>query len=95
LGARRRVKLSPFAELHFRCNGSSNKGFEMNRGIAVALLVGGIVLAIFGISAADSFSSDVSRFFNGKPTDEAMWMLIGGAAAAAIGLFGLIRRGKA
>ena len=67
----------------------------MNRGIAIALLVGGIVLAIFGISAADSFSSDVSRFFNGHPTDKAMWMLIGGAVAAALGLFGLVRRGKA
>jgi hypothetical protein len=67
----------------------------MNRGIAIALLVGGLVLAIFGISAADSFSSDVSRFFSGKPTDKAMWMLIGGAAAVAVGLFGLMRRGKA
>jgi len=67
----------------------------MKRGIAIALLVGGIVLAIFGISAADSFSSDVSRFFSGQPTDKAMWMLIGGAAAVAVGLFGLLRRGKA
>ena len=67
----------------------------MNRGIAIALLVGGIVLAIFGISAADSFSSDVSRFFSGKPTDKAMWMLIGGIAAVAVGLFGVMRRGKA
>ena len=67
----------------------------MNKTIAIALLVGGIVLAIFGISAADSFSSDVSRFFSGKPTDKAMWMLIGGAVAVAAGLFGLIRRGKA
>ena len=67
----------------------------MNKGIAVALLVGGIVLAIFGISAADSFGSDVSRFFSGHPTDKAMWMLIGGVAAVAVGLFGLVRRGKA
>jgi hypothetical protein len=67
----------------------------MNRAIAVALLVGGIVLAIFGITAADSFGSDVSRFFTGNPTDKAMWMLIAGAAAVAVGLFGLVRRGKA
>ena len=67
----------------------------MNRGIAIALLVGGIVLAIFGISAADSFSSDVSRFFTGHPTDKAMWMLIGGAAAAVVGLVGLLRHSKA
>lgn len=67
----------------------------MNRGIAIALLAGGIVLAIFGISAADSFSSDVSRFFTGHPTDKAMWMLIGGVAAAVVGLVGLLRHSKA
>lgn len=67
----------------------------MNKAIAMALLIGGIVLAIFGISAADSFGSDVSRFFTGHPTDKAMWMLIGGVTAAAVGLFGVMRRGKA
>ncbi len=67
----------------------------MNKGLAIALLVGGIVLAIFGISAADSFSSDFSRFFTGKPTDKAMWMLIGGIVAAVIGLFGVMRGAKA
>ena len=66
----------------------------MNKGIAIALLVGGIVLAIFGISAADSFSSNFSRFFTGHPTDKAMWMLIGGIVAAVIGLFGLMRGAK-
>jgi hypothetical protein len=66
----------------------------MNKGIAVALLVGGLVLAIFGISASESFGSDISRFFTGHPTDKAMWMLIGGVAAVAVGLFGLTRRVK-
>lgn len=66
----------------------------MNKALAIAILVGGIVLAIFGISASDSFSSDFSRFFTGKPTDKAMWMLIGGAAAVAVGSFGLIRAPK-
>lgn len=61
----------------------------MNKAIAIALLVGGIVLIIFGVSATDSFSSDVSRFFTGSPTDKAIWMLIGGIAAAVVGLFSL------
>ena len=66
----------------------------MNKLVSVALLVGGIVLIILGISAADSLSSDVSRFFTGSPTDKAVWMLIGGIAAASIGLFGTMRGAK-
>ena len=66
----------------------------MNKGIAIALLVGGIVLAIFSINTTNSFSSDVSRFFTGSPTDKAVWMLIGGIAAAVLGLFGMLRGAK-
>ena len=66
----------------------------MNKLVSVALLVGGIVLIILGISAADSLSSDVSRFFTGSPTDKAMWMLIGGSVAAVIGLLGTLRGTK-
>lgn len=66
----------------------------MNRGISVALLVVGIVLLIWGVSATESFSSDVSEFFTGSPTDKAVWLLIGGIAAAIVGLFGLLRGPK-
>ena len=66
----------------------------MNKIVSLALLVGGVVLIIFGIQATDSFSSDVSRFFTGSPTDKAVWMLIGGIVAAVIGLFGTMRGGK-
>jgi len=58
----------------------------MNKIVSLALLVGGVVLIIFGIQATDSFSSDVSRFFTGSPTDKAVWMLIGGIVAAIAGL---------
>jgi uncharacterized membrane protein YidH (DUF202 family) len=63
----------------------------MNRIVSIALLVGGIVLMIFGINATNSFSSDVSRFFSGSPTDKAIWMLMGGIIAAVIGLVGTLR----
>jgi uncharacterized membrane protein YidH (DUF202 family) len=62
----------------------------MNRIVSIALLVGGIVLMIFGINATNSFSSDVSRFFSGSPTDKAIWMLIGGIIATVIGLVGTL-----
>lgn len=59
--------------------------------ISLALFVGGILLIIFGINAADSLSSDVYNFFTGNPTDEAIWMLIGGVVLVAVGSFGTLR----
>jgi hypothetical protein len=46
---------------------------------------------IFGVAATKSFSSDISRFFTGTPTDKAIWMLIGGIVVTIIGLAGLLR----
>ena len=66
----------------------------MNKIVSLALLVGGVVLIIIGISATNSFSSDVSRFFTGSPTDKAVWMLIGGIVAALVGLTGALRGSK-
>ena len=63
----------------------------MNKLISLAILAGGIVLVVFGVAATESFSSDVSRFFTGSPTDKAIWMLIGGVVATVIGLAGLLR----
>jgi hypothetical protein len=61
----------------------------MNKLISLAILAGGIVLVVFGVAATKSFSSDVSRFFTGSPTDKAIWMMIGGIVAIIVGLAGL------
>jgi hypothetical protein len=66
----------------------------MNKIVSLALLIGGVVLIIIGINATNSFSSDVSRFFTGSPTDKAVWMLIGGIVAAVAGLIGTLRGSK-
>ena len=66
----------------------------MNKAVSLALLVGGVVLIIIGVNATKSFSSDVSRFFTGSPTDKALWLLIGGIVLGAAGLFGTMRGGK-
>ena len=66
----------------------------MNKIVSLALLVGGVVLIVVGVNATNSFSSDVSRFFTGSPTDKAVWMLIGGSVAAIVGLAGTLRGGK-
>ena len=66
----------------------------MNRAVSLAILAGGIFLTIFGVAASKSFSSDISRFFTGSPTDKAIWMLVGGVVAIIIGLVGLLRGSK-
>ena len=66
----------------------------MNKIISLIFLLGGVALIIAGFNATNSFSSDVSRFFTGSPTDKAVWMLIGGTLAAIIGLAGTLRSWK-
>lgn len=66
----------------------------MNKVLSVALLAVGILLLVFGANATDSFSSDVSRFFTGSPTNKAVWMLIGGILASVSGLVGIFRTAK-
>ena len=67
----------------------------MNKIISLIFLIGGVALIIAGFNATNSFSSDVSRFFTGSPTDKAVWMLIIGTFAAVIGAAGIVRRSKA
>jgi len=63
----------------------------MNKAVSLVILAAGIVLVIYGVAATESFSSDISRFFTGTPTDKAIWMMIGGVVAIIIGLVGLLR----
>ncbi|GDY14257.1 hypothetical protein LBMAG53_31350 [Planctomycetota bacterium] len=63
----------------------------MNKAASLILLIAGIALAIFGLMAMDSFSSSVSRFFTGSPTDKSVWMLIGGVVLIAVSGFGFLR----
>jgi len=63
----------------------------MNKVVSLVILAAGIVLVVFGVAATESFSSDISRFFTGSPTDKAIWLLIGGIVAIIIGLAGLLR----
>ena len=62
----------------------------MIKAAALALLAGGILLTIFGVTAMNSASSDLSRFFTGAPTDRAVWMLVGGIVMLVAGLAGLM-----
>ena len=66
----------------------------MNKIIFAGVLAAGVVLIVLGVSATNSFSSDVSRFFTGSPTDKAVWLLIGGLVAVTLGGVGLVRGPK-
>ena len=57
----------------------------MNRILGLSLLIVGILLTIMGITEMDSFSSEVSRFFTGNPTDRSMWLLVGGIGTIMVG----------
>ncbi len=63
----------------------------MNKQISIAILVVGIILVIYGVAALDSFSSDMSRFFTGAPTDKTIWLMIGGIVAIIVGSSGMFR----
>lgn len=63
----------------------------MNKLLSLIILGIGVALLVYGAIAADSISSDLSRFFTGEPTDETVWLLLGGAVATIVGLVGLMR----
>jgi hypothetical protein len=68
----------------------------MTRFLGLALFVVGIVLLAFGISASDSIGSEFSRFVTGKPTDKAIWLLMGGVVSLVLGVGGMMsHRGMA
>lgn len=67
----------------------------MNKPLSIALLVIGVILLIYGISAGDSVASNVKETVTGTPTDKSMWLIIGGVVAVILGGFGMLRGGKA
>ncbi|HWD19427.1 MAG TPA: DUF3185 family protein [Verrucomicrobiae bacterium] len=63
----------------------------MNKALSIGVLIAGVVLIVFGVSASNSFGSSVSRAFTGAPTDKAVWMLVGGIIMAVAGLVFTLR----
>ena len=57
----------------------------MSKPVSLALFVIGVILLVLGMTAADSFASQVSEFFSGSPTDKAIWLLIDGVFCTMVG----------
>ena len=67
----------------------------MNKPLAIAILVAGVILLAFGFNAGESFASEAKEAFTGTPTDKSIWLIILGAIAIIIGGFGSFsRRGR-
>lgn len=58
-----------------------------NKLIGLVLLVVGLILLYFGWQASQSVGDQVAEAFTGRFTDETLWFLIGGAAAAVAGAY--------
>ena len=63
----------------------------MKKAISAGLLIGGLILLYYGYQESQSLASEVDEFITGSPSDNSMWMMIGGAIAAVVGLVGLVR----
>jgi hypothetical protein len=61
------------------------------RVFGLVLLVGGIILIIVGVTASRSVADSLSSWFTGHFTRSTMWYLIGGGAAAVVGLVLTVR----
>lgn len=63
----------------------------MKKTLSAGLLIGGILLLYFGYNEYQSFQSEVDQFFGGSGSQQGIWMMAGGAAAAIAGVAGLLR----
>ena len=63
----------------------------MKKIISVVLLVGGLLLLYFGYGEYQSLGSEIDQALGGSGSSQAIWMLVGGAAATVGGLVGLLR----
>jgi uncharacterized membrane protein len=54
--------------------------------IGIVLLIVGVIVLIIGMNSSHSVADQVSNTFSGRFTQATMWYIIGGIAAAVIGL---------
>ena len=66
-------------------------GTTLNRSLLIVCLVIGVIALTLGVIASESIGSEFSRLFTGRPTDRAIWLLIGGGITTAGGVIGLAR----
>jgi hypothetical protein len=66
----------------------------MRRFAGIALLAVGIILVVWGATASQSVSSDISRVFTGAVTNKAIYLILGGTVALTAGASLATGRGR-
>lgn len=59
---------------------------------AIAFLIVGVILLVFGFNASESVASEVSNAVTGAPTDKSIWLIALGALGVLVGGFWLFVR---
>jgi hypothetical protein len=59
---------------------------------SVALLVVGLILLVYGLSASNSVSSSVSQAVSGSPSNKTIWLIALGVLGIVSGGIGVFRR---
>ena len=62
--------------------------------LGVVLLVVGVVLLVLGMNASHSVADQVSNTFTGRFTQATTWYILGGGAAALLGLLMVLVGGR-
>ena len=57
---------------------------------SLLILVGGVVLVVYGASAPGRLRDDLPKPTNGPPSDRPVWLVVGGAIGTLAGLVGLL-----
>lgn len=64
----------------------------MSKVPSIAFLIVGVILLIYGLSAASSVSSSVTEAVSGAPTNKSIWLIVLGVLGIISGGVGLFFR---
>lgn len=65
---------------------------NQNKMIALGLFVVGAILLYFGYNAANAPAEELAEAMTGQYSDQTMFYLVGGGAAAVVGFVMLLRK---
>jgi hypothetical protein len=65
---------------------------RMSKPVSIALLIIGIVLLAYGLSAGDSLASEAKEAVTGTPTDKSLYLIIAGIIGIVVGGFSALAR---